>query len=139
MMDAVSVAAGTSGVSTTAWFPRLQRSSAATARTATVTCMGAPGGTSTETTPGDPNWTFFSSIWPDRYETASNATTDEATFTWETGCVEIRPPDGSGVALVGDRLVISMDNGSSPQPLHRAQITGAGGLASFALKDEVTH
>jgi hypothetical protein len=41
--------------------------------------------------------------------------------------------------LTGDRLVVSMDNGSSPRLMKSAHITGSGGLAAFALKDEVTH
>src|SRR5205085_3577058 len=106
-------------------FPRLQRQAAAGSRMATVTCSGAVAGSATETVPGDPHWTWISAIWPDRYETASNATTDSAAFVWENGCVDILAPDGSGSVFSGDRLVISMENGSSPKQMKSQQITGS--------------
>ncbi|MEE8310729.1 MAG: hypothetical protein V3R77_00640, partial [Candidatus Binatia bacterium] len=123
-------------VSSTAYFPRLQRAPQAPARSGAVTCQGAAAGSDTETVAGDPAWTWFSSIWPDRYETSSDATTDEAVFLWNDGCVEIRPPGAGGAIFVGDRLVISMDNGSNPRLLKRVSITGAGGLSAFTIRDE---
>ncbi len=138
MFDAMSIDVGTGGVSSTAYFPRLQRVQPSPPRTGVVTCRGAPVGSHTETSSGDPDWTWFSTIWPDRYETSSNATTDEAAFEWDDGCVEVRSPEGAGVALVGDRLVISMDNGSDPRLLKRMVITGGGGLRAFAIRDEST-
>ncbi len=138
MFDAMSVGAGSGGVSSTAYFPRLQRSQPNLLRTATVTCAGAPAGAATEAVAGDPNWTWFSQVWPDSYETSSGATTDDVTFVWENGCVDLREP-GSGAVVSGDRLVISADNGSNPRQLKRAMITGGGGLAAFAVKGETTH
>ncbi|HEY2772450.1 MAG TPA: hypothetical protein VGK20_00225 [Candidatus Binatia bacterium] len=134
--ESISVAVGSSGVSTTAYFPRLQRLAGAAGRTGIVTCSGAVSGQAGESVPGDPRWSWTSPVWPDSYKTGTTAMADSAEFQWENGCVDITSPDGT--VLSGDRLVISLAN-STATHLKRVTITGSGGLAAFALKDETSN
>jgi len=132
-----SVDVGSSGVSSTAYFPNLARQQQPPVRTGVITCQGQQVASVTEALANDPDWSFFSQVWPDRYETASAATQDEARFFWDNGCVELRVADGGGTIVVnGDLLLISAPNGDNPRQLKRVEITAAGGLSGFAIKDE---